>query len=480
MAILERFSPLPDSGQNVNPTHRQDRLMPSPDRVSFFQPAGILFLTGLVMLASGGCDRPFVDVAVPTIEVISPDPGMVQEEASINLTVSANSFRDVSRVEIGGHPFGQTGPDEWATEIELRPGLNRLIVEAFDTDEVAGIDTLHYLYVIPRVQVAAAPWSEARGGHTATLLPLGQVLIAGGAASITGPASNQLMIMENGSTRIRRAPADLRFARVGHSATLLPDGRVLLIGGSEEAFLDETGDLVEAPEIYDPVTEETAEIFVTGNPIRRAFHTTSLRTSGGALVVDVLGGTGDVTYNPVSELGIRRDLRSFLLRGDTLHALSPAIGPFVELLTGHSQTNLSRQPPGTLTRQLVTGAIFVDSRVETHHFILDPRSPLGIMFEDVVPPRTLRTEHAAVLMAPQRVLRLGGLTGSVDPPSATADIFEEAAGRFFDFPKTGLLRAAARHLHSATIMIDGRILVIGGFDSTGSAIQTIEIINFVQ
>jgi len=187
-----------------------------------------------------------------------------------------------------------------------------------------------------------------------------------------------------------------------------------------------------------------------------------------------------VTYNPSSQLGIRRDLRSFLLRGDTLHALSPAIGPLGELLTGHSQTSLARQPPGTPTRQLVAGAIFRDAGIEAHHFILDPRGSLGITFEDVPFPRTLRAEHAAVRIAPGQILRLGGVSSGPSTLSASSDVYEDATSRFYDFPDDGLLRFSPRHLHSATIVTDGRILVVGGFDSSGAAIRTVQFITFSQ
>jgi hypothetical protein len=63
-----------------------------------------------------------------------------------------------------------------------------------------------------------------RSEHTATLLPNGKVLIAGG----SGNSSAELY---DPSTGIFAATGSMTAARIGHAATLLPDGRVLMAGG---------------------------------------------------------------------------------------------------------------------------------------------------------------------------------------------------------------------------------------------------------
>ncbi len=69
----------------------------------------------------------------------------------------------------------------------------------------------------------------ARAAHTATLLPSGKVLIAGGMVgngSFLGSAE-----LYDPSTGTFSATASMHTARVGHQAVLLPGGRVLVIGG---------------------------------------------------------------------------------------------------------------------------------------------------------------------------------------------------------------------------------------------------------
>ena len=71
------------------------------------------------------------------------------------------------------------------------------------------------------------PLAEPRAGHTATLLPDGRVLVAGGDFIDTAELWNP----ETGSFYAAGSMTD---ARSGHTATLLPDGRVLVMGGYQE------------------------------------------------------------------------------------------------------------------------------------------------------------------------------------------------------------------------------------------------------
>ena len=78
-----------------------------------------------------------------------------------------------------------------------------------------------------RAWPAAESMTTARYGHTATLLPDGRVLVVGGynansltSAELYNPALNSWSAAEN-----------LTVARNYHTATLLPNGRVLVAGG---------------------------------------------------------------------------------------------------------------------------------------------------------------------------------------------------------------------------------------------------------
>src|SRR5690606_4494976 len=77
--------------------------------------------------------------------------------------------------------------------------------------------------------IPAGSLEEARALHTATLLPDGRVLVVGGVDLIDIRASAELWDPASGSFS---ATASLSAPRAWHTATLLPDDTVLIVGGT--------------------------------------------------------------------------------------------------------------------------------------------------------------------------------------------------------------------------------------------------------
>ncbi len=127
---------------------------------------------------------------------------------------------------------------------------------------------------------ATESWSDAgsmtvgRSNHTATLLASGLVLVTGSLAPTITPA--ELYDPVAGSWSVTGTPVvDRRYAA---SATLLPDGTVLVIGGG-----DLTGSYLTSAELYRP---NTGTWELTGSLInKRAYHTATSLSNGDVLVV---------------------------------------------------------------------------------------------------------------------------------------------------------------------------------------------------
>lgn len=93
-----------------------------------------------------------------------------------------------------------------------------------------------------------APMNAARAGHTATLLQNGKVLVTGGANDLMSGAMNSSTELYDPVTDTWSAAADLPEGRFTSGAVLLPNGKVLVVGGQNSA-----GTALKSTVIYDPV-----------------------------------------------------------------------------------------------------------------------------------------------------------------------------------------------------------------------------------
>jgi hypothetical protein len=128
-----------------------------------------------------------------------------------------------------------------------------------------------------------APMRERRARSLATRLRDGSVLITGG-ASCDGPRCSlpTAELFDPGSMRWSALPP-MRHARIAHTATLLPDGRVLIAGGS-----DRDGHVSASAELYDPVKRTFSE--TSAMAVARYKHTAGLMADGRVLIA---GGSDD-------------------------------------------------------------------------------------------------------------------------------------------------------------------------------------------
>jgi uncharacterized repeat protein (TIGR03803 family) len=144
-----------------------------------------------------------------------------------------------------------------------------------------------------------------RIGHTATLLPSGQVLVCGGAPDNISSNPTSTAELYNPSAGTWTQTGSMTTARYNHTATLLPNGEVLVAGGYELYSGTNGGganaDPLASAELYNPVTGTWTSTGSMANA--RVNATATLLPSGEVLVAGGYNGsylTGAELYNPAT------------------------------------------------------------------------------------------------------------------------------------------------------------------------------------
>ncbi|MEA2672166.1 MAG: hypothetical protein QOG45_2386, partial [Chloroflexota bacterium] len=189
------------------------------------------------------------------------------------------------------------------------------------------------------------------------------------------------------------ASATMHDAREGHTATLLPDGRVLVAGGD----LHGSGFLASC-ELYDPRDRSWHRAAPLGTP--RAAHTATLLEDGGVLVAGGVNAWGTVdsaeTYDAAADAWSER---ATLCTGRSGHTAVLVAGGVV-LCTGGM--DLARMPPAHL------------SSVELYDPILD-------LWDEGASMRWPRAGHSATVLDDTSVLVVGG--NGPQGPSGAAEVY---------------------------------------------------------
>ena len=296
--------------------------------------------------------------------------------------------------------------------------------------------------VLAYARSAAPSWSftgslnTPRVGHTATLLPNGKVLVAGGSGQ--DPRAE----LYDPATGTWNYTGSLNTNRAGHTATLLHNGKVLAAGGNnlQCSQLQCNYTVLSSAELYDPAKGAWSYTGALAGGIfgGRAGHTATLLQSGKVLAAGGIDG-GDFgvytseLYDPAtgtwSGSGRNNEERvihttTLLLNGHVLLAGACSHGIFC----GGSSSNAELYNPATGDWS-VTGAL-----------------------------NTPRFYQAATGLPDGRVLITGGYYG--DATFNSAEIYD---------PATGTWSAAAnlntpRVFSSATLLLNGKVLVAGGRD----------------
>lgn len=279
--------------------------------------------------------------------------------------------------------------------------------------------------------ISTGQTATPRQNQTATLLNDGTVLIAGGNNGTSTLNTAELFVpaLTTSTGVFTPVQATLTTPREGQTATLLPNGKVLIAGGSNG------GVALASAELFDPGTKA----FTATTPMRtpRTNHTATLLADGTVLIVGGANGQAAVAGAELFDSSLNGGMGGFRPTGSLLTARF-----------GHTATLLST---GSV---LIAGGSTGMAVLNTAE-IYDP--PTGTFRPTTNNMSSARIFHTATRLNSNRVLLAGGSNGVGVLNSA--DIFDPTTGLFSPAPDT--LNIGREH-HAAALLNDGRVVLIGG------------------
>ena len=371
------------------------------------------------------------------------------------------------------------------TVTELSPGTPASLVLVAGGYNEAGIPTASAELYEPlsRTFAATGAMAAARAAHTATLLvaqPGAQalVLMAGGTSTAGGGPVSSSERYEQGTGTFSSVPGGLSFARAHHTATRLPSGDVLIAGGT-----DSLGQPRGTAEVYVRASNTFSATATMSTP--RASHAavllpnSVLPNSAQVLLCGGFTGAGFATpsaelYNPVAN--------SFS------ETTAQGAGTSSQMTYGRARHTATVLPSGDV---LVAGGVNAATNPvaiwNTAELYLTGTATYGFK-QPVLTMTRRRSRHVAVRLTTGDVVLAGGFGGPVETPPVPAD--EDSTAEIFSLspPNPAFTAiptdlsfarsdAAALLVNAGEALSAGKgVLITGGRGAAGAALKTAEVL----
>jgi len=354
---------------------------------------------------------------------------------------------------------------------------------------------------VPEI-TAASRWANdsamgyARYGHTATLLPSNQVLVAGGGSARSNAGFDPLASAElyDPATAQWTPAAAMQTARLLHTATRLPNGQVLVAGGIDTHFSP-----MASAELFDPATGKWTVLDSMASA--RAGHTATLLESGDVLVSGGYGGgpggvtasaerfsLADMTWAPAAAMQAPRWLHATALLPSGQVLVTGGNTGGADTLSGAelydpgknqwaSAGQMARPREQHTATTLLTGKVLVAGGDTTRNDPAGERSGSAELYDPesgwggVSEMARSRFAPTATLLPTGQVLLAGGHSGEypgwIGPVYATgvpcgdSELFDPAT-QAWGAPESFPQYDQGLYWHTATLLRNGKVLLAGG------------------
>ncbi len=312
---------------------------------------------------------------------------------------------------------------------------------------------------------ATASMNEARAFAVATLLRNGQVLIAGGINNSGYLASVDLYDPATNTFAPAGATPTMNQARESPTATLLPNGQVLIAGGENS-----TAGILNSVDLYNPATNSFAPAASLPTMNIARFGAKAVLLSNGKVLIAGGEGTSAGNTTPLDSVELYDPATNSFAAAVSL----PTMNELRDASTGTLLSNGKVLIAGGFEGSLNVGTIISDS--------VDLYDPITNSFAPAASLPTMnaaRAGAAATLLPSGEVLIAGGLSQEISPPPnssttlASVDLYDSVTNTFAPSTSTPVMNQA-RAGATATSLDSGLVLIAGGADNS-SILASVEL-----